>query len=514
MLIKLNCKKQLKFMKGVRVLLATAELKSFKTRAGGLGPAVEELAYALAKLNCEVSVVSLLYKFKRDEKDDIVEIDYSDIKFEDLGKIAFWVGNEKVEARIKKIRKDNVDFYFLENEKYADLLYEGDNLKKAIFLARGTLELLKNLKIKVDVIHLNDGHTCLIPLFFNAEKKYKEDENLKKIKFVFTIHNAGRAYQQIFDANRFSELGIGEEWREKVIWRNEINLTFLGIIFSQVVNTVSKDYAESLREHDEGLGEILREKKIFGIINGIDVDYWRMPAMKDVKSIHDLKKVKIKAKADLINEIERRKNVRLSLEKLTIVIPRRFADQKGFEIIFNSSSISKICEERWKSGIEAQIIVLGRAALGDPIGRAWVERCRNLEKEFFGKFVFIFGFDEWLAKKMYWGGDLLFYPSLPSKEPCGTGYMMASVNGTPTLGTNTGGMVDVIVDLKNGFKVDKEKYSWEAFFDKLKIISKIFYEEKKKWYEICWNSFNTDVSILKTAKEYLEKVYLPAIGKS
>jgi starch synthase len=511
MLIKLNCKKQLKFMKGVRVLLATAELKSFKTRAGGLGPAVEELAYALAKLNCEVSVVSLLYKFKRDEKDDIVEIDYSDIKFEDLGKIAFWVGNEKVEARIKKIRKDNVDFYFLENEKYADLLYEGDNLKKAIFLARGTLELLKNLKIKVDVIHLNDGHTCLIPLFFNAEKKYKEDENLKKIKFVFTIHNAGRAYQQIFDTNRFSELGIGEEWREKVIWRNEINLTFLGIIFSEVVNTVSKDYAECLREQDEGLGELLREKGIFGITNGIDVNYWRMPEMQRVKSISDLKKLKAQAKIELLKEIEKRKNVRLDEDKLTIVIPRRFADQKGFEMIFNSSSIGKMCEERWKGGINAQLIVLGRASLGDPVGRAWVEKCKKLEKEFFGKFVFIFDFDEELAKKMYWGGDLLFYPSLPNKEPCGTGYMMAAVNGTPTLGTGTGGMAEKLVDFENGFVVKKENYNWDSFFEKLKEISRIFYEEREKWDKICWNAFNTDFDILKVANEYLEKVYFKAL---
>jgi starch synthase len=499
-------------MKSIKILLVSAELKTFKSRAGGLGPAVEELAYALAELGCKVSVASLLYKFRRDERDDIVEIDYSDIKFEDLPKLTFWVGNEKVEAGVKKVTKKNVDFYFLENEKYSNLLYEGDNFKKAIFLARGTLELIRALKLKFDVIHLNDGHTCLIPLFFNAESKYKEDENLRNVKFVFTIHNAGRAYQQIFDQNRFGELGIGEEWREKVVWRNEINLTYLGIIFSEVVNTVSKDYAETLKSRNEGLGDLLRGKKIFGIINGIDVDYWRMPEMKEVKSVEEWEKIKFKAKLELLKEIEKRKGVKLSEEKLTIVIPRRFADQKGFEIIFNN--VDKICEERWKGGIDAQMIVLGRAALGDPIGRAWVEKCKNLEMEFFGKFVFIFGFDEELAKKMYWGGDLLFYPSLPDKEPCGTGYMMACVNGTPTLGTNTGGMVDVIADFKNGFKVDKDKYSWQAFFEKLKTISKIFYEEKSKWLEICWNSFNTDVRISNTARSYIKNVYLPAIGKS
>jgi glycogen synthase len=252
-------------------------------------------------------------------------------------------------------------------------------------------------------------------------------------------------------------------------------------------------------------------KGIFGITNGIDVDYWRMPEFKNVKTIKELKEKKRKAKIELLKEIERIKGDKLSEEKLTIVIPRRFADQKGFEIFLPHSDI--IVKDREEGGIGAQIIILGRAALTDPVGRKWVEMCKKLDEELEDNFVFIYGFNEELAKKMYWGGDLLFYPSLPGKEPCGTGYMMAAVNGTVTLGTDTGGMVDKIIESKNGFKVKKENYSWESFFEKLKIISNLFYEEKKTWDKIVWNAFNMDVDIGKVAKEYLTKLYFPILRK-
>lgn len=497
-------------MEKYKILLVSAELKSFNSRAGGLGPAVEELAYSLAKLGIDVYVSSLLYKYRRNEKDEIEEIDYSNLKLEDLTNLNFWVKNEKVLAKVKKVEKNNVTFYFLENEKFANILYEGDALERAIFFARGTLELIKFLG-GVDLVHINDAHPGLIPLFFKAESRYHEDPRLKNLKFAYTIHNAGKAYQQIFDSERFWELGIGEEWREKVIWEGKINLTYTATLLSDICNTVSPDYAESLLKGNEGLSELFKEKKLFGITNGIDVDYWRMPEFKDVKNLKELKEKKKKAKLKLLEEIERIKGEKLSENKLTIIIPRRFADQKGFDVFLPYCEV--IVKDREKGGMGAQIIILGRAALGDPVGRKWIEMCRKLDEELKENFVFIYGFNEELAKKMYWGGDLLLYPSLPEKEPCGTGYMMAAVNATITLGTDTGGMVEKIKDFENGFKVEKEKYGQEAFFEKLKTISDIFYEDRKKWEKIMWNAFKMDVDMDKVAKEYLTKLYLPVLKR-
>jgi starch synthase len=118
---------------------------------------------------------------------------------------------------------------------------------------------------------------------------------------------------------------------------------------------------------------------------------------------------------------------------------------------------------------------------------------------------------------MYKGGDLLFYPSLPDKEPCGTGYMNAMVNMTPSLCTNTGGVVEIIEEFNpetgkgNGFKVEKNNYSSQAFLEKLKIISDIFYNRPETWQKLLKNTSKVNVSIERVAKDYITRIYLPVL---
>jgi len=502
-------------LKDKNIIFVTPELKSFKVRAGGLGPAVEELAKNLGEHGLNVIVVSLLYKYMRDNKDQLVEVDYSDIPMNTVKEIDIWVSEEKVHVKVKEAKMWNTTFYFLENEKYANVMYESDMLKQAIFLAHGTLEALSALSIKPHIIHLNDGHTGLIALFLKTELSYRNGPLFKDVKTALTIHNAGKGYQQIFGIERFEELDIGEEHRDKVIWNGMLNLTYAALNLSDICNTVSPDYAETLKNDGEGLGELFRSKKIFGILNGIDTEYWRMDELKKMITKKGLRKIKEGAKRKLIEEIAKRSGVKISADRLTIVIPRRFAGQKGFDLFLPYAEL--ICKGRKEGGMGAQFVVLGRASLRDPIGRKWIEECKSLSERLKGKFVFIYGFDEELAKLMYAGGDLLLYPSLPGKEPCGTGYMMAMVNGTPTLGTDTGGMVDVIHEFDpstgkgNGFKIEKERYSSSTLLEKLRKASDIFYNKPEKWLQLIWNAYRTKVDIEKTAKEYVKKVYLPLL---
>jgi starch synthase len=500
--------------KGRNVVIVTPELKSFGVRAGGLGPAVEEFAKALVGFGPNVLVVSLLYRYMRDEKDEIIEVDYK-LPIETIDGMDVWVADERVETRIRRCCLFGIDFYFLDDGKHTYLLYEGDMLRQAVFLARGTLEVLRKLGIRPDIIHLNDGHTGLVPLFLKAESPYKEDPLFKDTKIVLTIHNAGGAYQQIFDAGRFEEIGVGEEHREKVMWKGAINLTYSALLLCDRCNTVSPDYAIALRRDGEGLKELFRQRGVIGITNGIDVEYWQMPELRKSVGIEELKRIKARRKRLLLQEVARRTGVRLSEQRLTIVVPRRFADQKGFDVFL--PFVDRMCGDRERGGMGAQFVVLGKAALKDPIGRKWIEESRRCSQLFPNRFAFIYGFDEQLAKLMYWGGDLLLYPSLPDKEPCGTGYMMAAVNATPTLGTNTGGMVDLIEEFDpttcrgNGFKVGKEEYSPEAFLKKLEQISRLFYEHPEKWLRLIHNTLKMRADVRDMAREYLDKIYGPLL---
>ncbi len=494
------------------IVIVTPELKSFKARAGGLGPAVEELAKALAELGLEILIIAPLYKkFLRGK--DFETIDYSDIELEEVGKIRVRVSGEDAETMIKKSKIEKVQVYFLENEKYADALYCGDLLKQAIFLGRGSLELLKMLKIKPHIIHLNDGITGLVAFFMKTDPRYSNEELFKSTKIVFTIHNAGIGYQQIFDSQRFGELEVNNSFLNGIMWKGKLNLTYAALHYCDKCNTVSKDYEITLKNDGEGLKEIFRKKSIIGIVNGIDVDYWRMPELRKKKITRSgLKRVKMKAKKELIKVVKKRTGKTLKENKMIVVMPRRLADQKGFDILL--PYIDEMCKPRREGGLGVQFIVLGVAHPEDPVGRKWVEEFRKLSLVL-PPFVFIEGFDENLAKLMYWGGDLILYPSIPNKEPCGTGYMMAMVNGTPALATRTGGIVekitefDPILETGNGFLVWKEEYSAESFFAKMKEVSYFYYEEPKKWLSVCFNAFNTDVDIRKTAMEYVLKIYEP-----
>jgi len=72
-----------------------------------------------------------------------------------------------------------------------------------------------------------------------------------------------------------------------------------------MVNTVSEDYAINLKVEGEGMRDVFIRKNVFGILNGIDVDYWRSAAYKNAtfENILELKKAE---KEKLIKEIKAR----------------------------------------------------------------------------------------------------------------------------------------------------------------------------------------------------------------
>lgn len=492
------------------LIMVSPELKSFKSKVGGLGDVAEELSKDLADFGVKTTIVSLLYRRKRQEIKENgttitkpIDIDYTGLPIEDTGKsIEVEVAGETVNVKIKKSTIGKADVILLENDEYTDLVYGGDLLKQAIFIGRATLDALRAMEIEPTIIHMHDGLAALIT-FLRTDKRYSDDPFLNKAKLVFTIHNAGSAYQQIFDANRFDELGIDRIHWDGIVWDGKINLTYSALFHSQRCNTVSRDYAKYIRSDGEGLGPILRKKDIFGIINGIDVDYWK------------IKRTKKEAKADLIRTIKSRFGANLDGNKFTIIIPRRIAYQKGLDVVLKI--VKEIVKERKEGGLGAQFILLGRAHENDPLGQEWVKKFQELDKELKNKFTFINTFDQGLAKLMYEGGDLLFYPSLPDKEPCGTGYMIALVNMTPTVGTSTGGLAELIEEFDpekqkgNGFRVIKKEYSPESFYAKLKKASILYNYHHEKWKKLVENCMKTDVSMDKIAKEYVRRLYKPTL---
>jgi glycogen synthase len=78
-----------------------------------------------------------------------------------------------------------------------------DSPEQAILLSRGAVEFLRTFEdFRPDVIHCNDWHTGLIPVYLNT--LYRSDPYLGRIATLYTTHNTGYFYQGAFPDDSFT----------------------------------------------------------------------------------------------------------------------------------------------------------------------------------------------------------------------------------------------------------------------------------------------------------------------
>ena len=109
--------------------------------------------------------------------------------------------------------------------------------------------------------------------FLNAH--YRGDPFYEPIKSVYTIHNL--KYQGIFPNDIVPDLlnlGWGFFTVNGVEFYDRVNFMKGGLLFSDVISTVSPTYAQEIMDpyYGEGLHGVLarREDELYGIENGID----------------------------------------------------------------------------------------------------------------------------------------------------------------------------------------------------------------------------------------------------
>ena len=128
-------------------------------------------------------------------------------------------------------------------------------------------------------------------------------------------------------------------------WGN-INLLKAGIVFSDIVTTVSEKYSKEIRtaEFGYGLEGVLdsRKEKLFGVLNGVDYDDWSPEKDKLIIAKYDSKDLsgKVACRKDLLKEY----NLNLSDDAPVIGIISRLADQKGFDILSQAMEINAPAE--------------------------------------------------------------------------------------------------------------------------------------------------------------------------
>src|SRR5258708_729523 len=108
-----------------------------------------------------------------------------------------------------------------------------------------------------------------------------------------------------------------------------------GIIYADLINTVSPTYAKEIMtpEFGEGLEELLQKRKsgVYGMINGIDYDLWNPEADDLIKHHFSHKKLDVRGK----NKEFLQKKFKLPNDPETFLVSlvSRMSTQKGFDLI-------------------------------------------------------------------------------------------------------------------------------------------------------------------------------------
>lgn len=452
----------------IKVLFLSAEVAPL-AKVGGLGDVAGALPKALARLGVDIRIClpgyGLIDWIKYPAEKIINQLSVPAEDKEDKAEIIdVWLTNlpgTKIPVYLIKH-----DFFNSKNIYAGDRLILGDkytrladDLKRFVFFTRAALETAKKLNFKPDVVHANDWHTGLAADFiktFNRQNAF-----FSKTKTLYTIHNL--ANQGITDSRNYMAEGI---------------------LKADLINTVSPTYAKEIltKKYGAGLEKILKKRKtdLYGVLNGIDTDFFNPATDGFIKEKYSLKTLEKKS----ANKTALQKRLGLKQDKNTALVGlvTRFVRQKGIELITEKFS-----------GLNCQFVFLGSGE------KRYEESLSDLAKKYPDKFKTLIRFDEKLAHEIYAASDIFLVPS--RFEPCGLTQMIAMSYGAVPLVRAIGGLADT-VNHKTGFIF--KKYSGAELYKTLNKALTVFYKNKALWRRLKINGLKQNFSWDKPARQYLK----------
>lgn len=481
----------------LRVIYVSPEVSPF-AKSGELADVASSLPKYLAHLGMEVSL--FVPKYRKPEIESLPK----ELVMEEL---LVPIGERKIKGRIYKSELGKYDIYFIDNPTYfwrEDIYGTGrgeylDNDERFIFFSRAVLEFLLKSKMETDIIHCNNWPTALIPIFLKTH--YAHKPLFKKVAVVFTLHNI--AYQGDFPAETLALTGLNWNYLNSKSFSYNGNFNFLraGVMFSDVLNTVSSSYKrESLTQsHGFGLKDILKGRKdfYFSIRNGVDYEIWNPETDPYIMANYTRSNLepKKKCKLDLIEEF----GLSIPAKMPLMGIVSYLSSQKGMDILIEAM------DEIMK--MDAALVILGK---GD---EKYEKRFLEIQKRHPLKMSIKLEMNPALAHKVAAGADIFLIPSL--YEPCGLNQLYSFRYGTVPVVRGTGGLGETVkpFDAKalkgNGF-VFKE-YTSQALLRAIKDALR-FYAKPRLWNKIIKQGLKENFSWEAAARRYV-RLYQIALEK-
>jgi starch synthase len=481
----------------MNILFITSELDPL-TNIGGLGEVTASLSKELQNLGCNVKIALPFYKNVKTNLQSL-KIKPKSIK-KNITTCIDWL---PLTAKVKEASVNGLECYLIENRDLFDRNYiynaygyeQGDDDLRFGFFSLCAIELAKSINFQPDIIHCHDWQTAFVPLFLKCRKHLKDDPFFKSSKIILTIHNL--YYQGEFNKKILEEFGLPEYLytNQNIELKGKVNLLKAGILFSDLITTVSETYSKEIinPEFGFGLDRILRRVtqdsgKMSGILNGIDyklhnpIDDKHIYKNYSIDTIENKQDNKIKLKEEF--------GLDTSEDKPLIGVISKLTEQRGIHLIIES--LSQIID------LGFQLFILG---VGDS---KFHKSLSQQKKKFEGNLCLILRQNETIARKVYCGADMILMPS--RFEPCGLVQMIALRYGTIPIVRSTGGLVDTVRDYNENNKPTGFTFKQ---FSKVNLLDTLIraitvYEHKNEWKKLIKNAMKEDYSWKVSARKYYD----------
>ncbi len=535
-----------------------------KTYSGGLGVLAGDTLRSAADLRVPMIGITLLndqgyFKQKINEKGEqeerLVEYDFSKLKkvnktvlikigkdqvkvgafqYDIIGKTGFKVPVFLLHTNIKGNKKEYLNL--------SGQLYKADReyrLKQEILLGRGGVKFIKSIfGQRIKKFHINEGHGSLaaIELFSNSRAKSNKDK-IKEVqnKCVFTTHTPVNAGHDVFALDFFKKFQMDFPFKLPGLVRNgEINMTRVGLYFSQYINGVAMS-------HQEVSSKMFPDYPVHAITNGVHSETWTSDEFKRLfdKYIPNWRKCNLSLrnafniplteiwkahqvnKRKLIKYIYQTQKIKLDENIFTIGFARRFTGYKRSNLLFYN--INKLMSIHKTVG-KIQIIYAGKAHPNDIDGKNMIKNINDIKEKYKKdiQIIFLENYEMDLAKVLIAGVDIWLNTPLPPNEASGTSGMKAAHNGVPHFSTLDGWWVEGFVNRKTGWAIggrrshldlkNLNKKDAESLYYRLehRILPR-YYQTPEKWQESMRHTIAINASFFNTERmvqQYVQEAYL------
>ena len=452
------------------------------------------LSRALKKLNVDIRIFTPKYCMVDEEKYPTKKI-ISDLKVPS--------GDGRViDCGVESVRLStafDVPVYFLTNDEYykkrANVYNYSDDHIRFGLLSKAAIEFIKSGAFVPDIVHANDWHTGYLIDFLRNSVEYKDDARLQKIATILSIHNI---FQGVFDFANANEMDQDDGkspleplFSDKLMKQNSLKR---GVMFADLVNTVSETYVQELldAEYGGGLENLFRELrgKLFGVLNGLDTEELNPITDEVIKQKFNAKTIELRAENKL--DLQKRFNLESNPEVPLLAYSGRLDQQKGLDLLVKEF-------EFMINDLGVQLIILGGGE------RSYVQFFSEMEKKYPGKVGTHLMRDFTLPRKIFAGADMILIPS--KYEPGGIIAVEALRYGCIPIARATGGLADSVKNYDpktdTGYGFTFKQFSSEGLL--VAVVRAIeTYKNPVVWKRIIKRAMQEDFSWKKSATKYVD----------